>query len=131
MKQYARVISKPDSEQVKVMVQKHSACGKCGKCSSDDNLVLTLDNTLNVDIGDVVTIEMKGSSILGAAVLVYFLPLLALIVGYIGAGYLGMQTEVTRIALGGLLFALSFLIARKVGEEKEKDYRAEMQEVVN
>ena len=131
MKQYARVISKPNSEQVDVMVQKHSACGKCGKCSSDDNLVLTLDNTLNAEIGDVITIEMKGSSILGAAVAVYFMPLLALIVGYIGASYLGLQTEISKIGLGGLLFGVSFLGARKLGEKKEEDYRAQMQEIVN
>lgn len=130
MKQYARVISQLDSDQVKVMVQKHSSCGKCGHCSEDDNLVLTLDNTLNAEIGDVITIEMKGSNILGAAIMVYFLPLLALITGYIGASYLGLSTELARIGLGGLLFALSFLGVRKFGESKEEDYRAKMQKII-
>lgn len=131
MKQYARVISKTNAKKVEVMVQKHSACGKCGKCSSDDNLVLTLQNSLNAEIGDIITIEMKGSSILGAALAVYLLPLLALIVGYLGAGYLGLETEIAKIGLGGLLFFLSFLGARKLGEQKQEDYRAQMKEIVN
>ena len=131
MKQYARIISKPNSQQVKAMVQKHSACGKCGHCSEDDNLVLTLDNNLDVEVGDIVTIEMEGSNILGAAFLVYFVPLIALIVGYIGAQYLGMESEVARISLSGLLFAISFIGARKFGEMKKEDYRAQMQEIVN
>lgn len=130
MKQYARVISKFNSDQVKVMVQKHSACGKCGKCGSDDNLVLVLDNTLDAELGDVVTIEMKGSNILGAALMVYFLPLVALLVGYIGGSYLGLETEATKIALGGILFALSFLGVRKFGQNKKADYKAKMNEIV-
>ncbi|MFO7819867.1 MAG: SoxR reducing system RseC family protein [Halanaerobacter sp.] len=131
MKQYARVISKFDStNQVKVMIQKHSSCGKCGHCSEDDNLVLTLDNTLNAEIGDVISIEMKGSNILGAAIVVYFLPLLALVIGYIGASYLGLSTELSRIGLSGLLFALSFLVVRQFGASKEEDYQAKMQKIV-
>ncbi|MGM0370386.1 MAG: SoxR reducing system RseC family protein [Bacillota bacterium] len=131
MKQYARVISQSDEEQVEVMVQKHSACGKCGHCDEDDNLVLTLDNSLNVDTGDVVTIEMTGTNISGAAITIYLLPLLALIVGYIGASYLGVQTELSRIGLAALLFALSFIGARKLGQVKAEDYQAQMEEVVS
>ncbi|MGM0502469.1 MAG: SoxR reducing system RseC family protein [Bacillota bacterium] len=132
MKKYARVISKPDSEQVKVMVQKHSACGKCGHCSEDDNLILTLDNTLDVEIGDVIAIEMEGSSISGAAISVYFVPLIALIIGYVaGAQYLGLQSELARISLALLLFAISFSGAHQLGKVKAEDYRAQMQEVIN
>ncbi len=130
MRQYAKVISVTDNH-AKVMIRKHSACGKCGKCSSDNNMTVVVNNHLNAKIGDMVILEMEEGNLLNAAILIYFVPLVGLIAGYLLGVGLGFVTELSKIILGLLLFILSFLGARKFGKRQQDEYKVKIISIIN
>ncbi|MCK8828198.1 SoxR reducing system RseC family protein [Natroniella acetigena] len=132
MKQYAQVVETVDSGQkVKVEVRRHSSCGKCGKCDERNSMILVINNSLSAVKGDMVVLELKESDLLSAALVVYLAPIIGLIAGYLLGGALGIEAESIRILLGFLLFGLTFILARKLGNYRAEKYEAKMIEVVN
>ncbi|AGB42014.1 Positive regulator of sigma E activity [Halobacteroides halobius DSM 5150] len=129
MKRFAQVID-VKGQTATVRVTKHSSCDKCGECSNADDLTLTVTNDIEAKAGDMVTLEMKGSNISSAAVVVYLVPILGLIGGYILAPTLGLVAEGFKIMLGLLFMLLSFITARKFGDYKQEEYTPQITEVV-
>ncbi|PRX28620.1 RseC/MucC-like positive regulator of sigma(E) [Orenia metallireducens] len=127
MRQFAQVVSVLDNEhKVEVVIKKHSACGKCGGCHKGDDMKLIVDNDLKAKLGDMVILEMKESNLLNAALFIYLLPLVGLVIGYLAGVALGIDTELGRIGLGFLLFLASFLIARGFGKVQENKYNLKL-----
>ncbi len=127
MRQFAQVISIVKDENIaNVLIRKHSACGKCGNCNEGNDMELKVKNNCGAKPGDMVILEMKESRLLNAAMLIYLLPLVGLIIGYLGAIPLGIASEAGRIGLGFLLFAISFMIARLFGKKEEDNYDLEI-----
>lgn len=70
--------------KAKIRIQRHASCAKCGACSMGNNLMveLELENTLGARTGQYVVVKLENASLLRAAVWVYILPLVMMILGY-------------------------------------------------
>ncbi|MBR4057240.1 MAG: SoxR reducing system RseC family protein [Oscillospiraceae bacterium] len=75
----------PDG-RVQVCVQRESACGgncaSCNACIGRNDLSATAENHCGAKVGDRVTLSSRTSTLIGAAALVYLVPLLTLLGGY-------------------------------------------------
>ena len=82
MRQTGRVIS-TDGKTAVVRFKRSSACGKCNACFTlgSSEADVEIDNLLAAKAGDDVVIELHGSNILKASLLMYGIPLAALILG--------------------------------------------------
>jgi sigma-E factor negative regulatory protein RseC len=77
-------------------------------------------NTAGADVGDLVTISIKGSSLVKVSFLVYMVPILALVVGIVIGYWLSKLIPVDEnilVALFGLLaFSGAFIWLKKKGD---------------
>lgn len=111
MEQRVRVRRVPEAGTAEVVHIRESACsGDCHKCSgcgaAKETVVFTAHDPIGVRPGDVVLIQSESAPVLGAAAVLYLLPLVLFFVGYgIGAIW-GLGALV-----GCLAFALSIGIA--------------------
>ncbi len=86
-----------------VRFQRSSACGKCNACFhlGKSEADIELDNALGAKPGDRVIIELHGKTVVKASVIVYGVPLVALIAGIA----IGSAAGDLYAALAGVLFA--------------------------
>ena len=113
MTQDAIVLKLLDNNMAEVAVTRATACGgNCGSCESgmfQTELRAQARNLIQAKPGQKVTIESKSSRILGAAVLVYVMPLLFFLLGYGLAAAFGAG-EGTRILLSFSALIVSALV---------------------
>ena len=107
MQQLVKVLSCAPDGTAKVACIRQSACsGDCHKCSGcgavEQTMIFTARNPIGARPGDTVTVESATGPVLKAAAVLYMLPLVLFIVGYI----VGMQWQLGGL-IGGLAFALS------------------------
>jgi len=127
MRRFAQVLSLSDEGNLaNVMIRRHSACGNCGKCNTGDNMTLAIDNSFKAERGDMVILELNEGNLVNAALLLYLLPLLGLIIGYLAGVGLGFQLEFSRIMTSLIFFFLSLGVARVYGQRNKEDYDIEM-----
>jgi positive regulator of sigma E activity len=90
---------------------------------------IVVENTLNANVGDFVTVEMGEKFVLTAATIVYVLPLVLVGAG-IGIGTLISELAQIIMAVGGLVvgFAIAFLLDRFV-IRKRKGFSPQMKEI--
>ncbi len=89
-----------------VLRVRESACsGDCHKCSgcgsSQQTMVIRADNPIGARVGDWVVIEAKSGAVLKAAVMLYIVPLVLFVAGYLLGEHLWQS---------GILFALAGLL---------------------
>jgi sigma-E factor negative regulatory protein RseC len=92
---------------------------ECESCKAKDactslggggaNAEVRARNTVGAEVGDVVTISMRGSSLLKASFLVYMLPILAMAGGIILGHLLSRVISVDKNLLVGIFALLAFL----------------------
>ena len=107
-----------------VSVKRSTACGdSCATCSSQCNFrgnKITVGNRIGAMPGDLVAIEMKTSTVLKSAFLVYILPILVLFAGYfITEHKTGSETK--SLITGLLAFGITFIFLvfwDKINKEK-------------
>lgn len=87
--------------RVVVRFMRSDACGHCNACFSlgSHEADVELDNPLGARVGDVVSIELKGSGMVRASLIMYGLPLLGLLAGVV----VGAQWGDLYAAVGGIL----------------------------
>ena len=95
-----RVLEDGSAEVLRV---RESACsGDCHKCSgcgsSQQTMVICAENPIGARVGDWVVIEAKSGAVLKAAVMLYIVPLVLFIAGYLLGEHLWQS---------GILFALA------------------------
>lgn len=64
---------------VRVRIERHSACGSCGKCGMTEkqkHVDFYVENTLSAAVGDVVEINIPEANTAGLAFVGYILPLI-------------------------------------------------------
>ena len=110
MQQRVKVLSCTEDGMAKVACLRQSACsGDCHKCSGcgavEQKLLLTVQNPIGARPGDTVTVESATGPVLKAAAVLYMLPLVLFIVGYL----VGMQWNLGAL-IGGLAFVLSIVL---------------------
>lgn len=98
-----RVLEDGSAEVLRV---RESACsGDCHKCSgcgsSQQTMVIRAENPIGAKVGDWVVIEAKSGAVLKAAVMLYIVPLVLFIAGYLLGEHLWQS---------GILFALAGLL---------------------
>ena len=98
----------PDG-RAELAVQRESACSgdchHCGGCGTvGQTLRLTAENPIGAQKGDIVYIASKSAPVLWAATLVYALPLLLFLTGYLLSMRLGAWAAA--IGAGGFLLGL-------------------------
>ena len=107
MEQKVKVMTCEKDGSAQVVYVRQSACsGDCHKCSgcgaAEQTMIFTARNPIGARPGDLVTIASDTGPVLKAAAVLYMLPLVLFIAGYL----LGMQWNLGGLT-GGLAFALS------------------------
>ena len=115
-----------EGELARVMYIRESACsGDCHQCSgcgaAKQAMLFEARNPIGARVGDVVTVESASGPVLKAAAVLYLLPLVLFIAGYL----VGMQWSLGGV-MGGLAFALSIVLIvaydRLVMKKKKTEY---------
>lgn len=117
MRQTAQVVQITPNGHAQVKVRRASACasahncGSCDHCSMMENapeIVVDAENAYGAQVGDTVVVESSTGKVLGAAALLYLVPVLLFFLGYFLGNSLAWP-ESGSIALGGGGFALGLL----------------------
>ena len=101
-----------EGENVRLRYLRHSACVNCGAClilgKKDQELVLP--NKMNLQEGDKVVVGLSSSSFLRATVLVYMIPLLFFLLGYVVGDLFLARLDLPKWReAGGMVSGLLFL----------------------
>ena len=109
-----------NGQEAVVRIKRASACGEnCASCSGGCTLseqVVNAQNNVMAKAGDTVILEMESKKVIFAAVLVYVLPLLVLIVSFImfnakmGEG----ASVMASIAVTAVFYALVAIFSKKL-----------------
>lgn len=123
MTQEAVVIKQMPDDMAEVLVIRASACGgncaSCGGCKANRELRVPARNGIGAVPGQRVTIETASPRIFGAIVLVYLMPMLGMILGYVLAALSGAGEGLCVLggfggfALGVLLMLAVYRLRRK------------------
>jgi sigma-E factor negative regulatory protein RseC len=123
------VIERITGKKAMVRIQKSSACSACEAKDSCDvtsgkGMTIEVVNELMASEGDVVEISISSRSFLKLTVLVYFVPVAALIIcAYFGEALgarLGFNTSVASILTGGMGMGVTFFILRRFDQDQRK-----------
>jgi sigma-E factor negative regulatory protein RseC len=103
MEQLVRVKEVFDNGTADVILVRESACsGDCHKCSgcgaAKQSLVLTAENPIGARVGDMVVISSDTGPVLKAAAVLYLLPLVLFLAGYLLGAVLWQQGAITGVA---------------------------------
>lgn len=111
-------VIKLENNNAIVQVMRASACGEnCAMCKggcSQTKQTVSASNEMGALLGDKVKIELDDNKVLLAAFLVYILPLILLIIGYVIKGWQG--------AVIG--FVIPFIILKALDKKNAKRYTA-------
>ena len=127
MTQEVKVLKCNEDSTAQVIHLRQSACsGDCHKCSgcgaAPETLILTAQNPIGAEPGDLVTIESQSGPVLAAAAMLYMLPLVMFFLGYLAGALLWDRGALT----GGIAFvagiAASVLYDRLVLKKKKTIY---------
>lgn len=101
----------PDGTAVVLHIRQSACSGDCHKCSgcgaAQEPLLLTAENPIGAKPGDLVTVSSESGPVLGAAAVLYILPLVLFFLGYL----LGAQLW----DRGGLTGCLAFVLGIGIG----------------
>lgn len=139
MKECGVVLEVMDQKAV-VNIKRRSACGHCKSCEMGRSDVKELNviakNEIGAKIDDNVNIIMDTPDVLKAALIVYVIPLIALVIGVaLGtflAKKLNLEADLIGIITGLIFLAPSYLIVRKMDKKLEvtKKYEPIITEIV-
>ena len=107
MQQRVKILSCTEDGVAQVACLRQSACsGDCHKCSGcgavEQTMVFAARNLIGAKPGELVIVESETGPVLKAVAVLYMMPLILFIAGYL----LGMQW-----GLGGLIGALAFTLS--------------------
>ena len=114
MEQVVRVRQTNNDGTAQVIRIRESACsGDCHKCSgcgsSQQTMVIPAENPIGAKVGDWVVIEAKSGAVLKAAAMLYIVPLVLFIAGYLIGEHLwqrGILVSLAGLVLGLILVKL-------------------------
>ena len=121
MNQVGTVIEILKDNRAKVTMRKHSACGDCGACQhGKENMKMNIiaANEISAKVGDLVEVDMETQNVLGAAFIVYVIPLIMMVLGIvIGNSILrnigiSDKIEIYSAIAGFILMAVSFAVIK-------------------
>ena len=107
-REFALVLETYDNNIAKVELQRSSSCEGCSICSSGKPIVLRALNNINAEKGDNVVIEVEELQ-KGLNFLVYAVPLICLIIGYVIGDYFSKLISIKQNLGPAFSFALFFI----------------------
>ena len=112
MEQIVKVHRLRGEGRADVILVRESACsGDCHKCSGcgaqKETMIVTAENPIRADVGDLVVLTSDTASVMKAVVAVYLIPLLLFFAGYA----LGAALHWNGVVAGGLGFVLGVVLA--------------------
>lgn len=120
MEEIAQVVRVIDGGGAEVEIRRHTMCHECGGCGhgKSENTRFEVDNPIQAQEGEIVILEMATKNLLGAVLLIYLLPLIDLIIGYLIGDWLNttyhfFKGEGFAIICGLLFLALTFVFIRQ------------------
>jgi sigma-E factor negative regulatory protein RseC len=117
------IVEKILNHKAVVRVEKSSACDHCesrGAChvTAGRTMLIEVPNDLQAKAHDRVQISVPTSSLFKLSLLVYFLPILGLIIGAyaggVGAESIHVQPTLGSIVCGGLAMGITFFVLRRL-----------------
>jgi sigma-E factor negative regulatory protein RseC len=109
------VVEKITRESTIVRIYQSGDCGDCKLCESGgkpDERIIRAVNEVAAGIGDWVEVNIAPQAVIQSALIIFVLPVFALILGYMLAHYIDVQSEILKIALGISAFFATFSIIR-------------------
>ncbi len=127
-------VLKVDGEFATVGVKRHTACDTCrancgGHCDKASTVETVVRNTLGAKQGDRVRLYSRTSTVMGFAVIVFILPLIAAIAGYIIPQLLGATVTVNAI-VSAAFFLLTYVVIWRIYGKKNSYETIEMYEIL-
>ena len=121
------VIEKIENQKAFVRIQKTSACDHCksrGSCDvSKRDMIVEVDNIIQAKVGDVIELSMPEGAVMKLSILVYLLPILALLIGAFIGDYLAqiflINRSLTALLSGGILMMAVFYALKKMERLKK------------
>ena len=128
------IILKTDGEFAVIGVKRHSACDTCraecgGHCDKASVVETKVKNTLGAKVGDTVEIYSKTSSVILASLLVFVLPLIMAIMGYIIPMMLDAKTIISAL-FSFIFFLFTFFVLWRIWGKKDKFTDIEMIRII-
>jgi sigma-E factor negative regulatory protein RseC len=92
----AKVTRVLEGGKAEVLVKREAACGhSCVNCSgcrtNPEAIIVVADNLIHARSGDMVELECSSKKLLWLATLVYFVPFLLFMIGYVASVLAGVQ----------------------------------------
>ena len=123
-----------------VRIQKSAACAGCPtrdscEVGSDRPMRIEVANDPGARVGDRVEISMPAATLMKLSLMVYFLPVVALVAGAVTgnalAGYLHADPTAASVAGGGLAMAMTYFVLKWMdrGAGVRETYRPRMTRV--
>jgi len=128
MEERARVVF-TDGDTARVVLKRASACGdNCAQCKgcTPGMTYVEAKNLVGAKVGQEVILEMKGRMFLGAVIITYVLPLIALTIGImlgpIAWNFIGLKIsgDLSGIILGFVFMAATFFIINMIDKRYKK-----------
>ncbi len=94
-------------------------CGRCEGCVCDNEVRAIANNPLGAKPGQKVVIESQSSKVFGAVALVYIMPIVLFLAGYLAAAAVGASEGVCiAVSFGALLLSAVILV---VSQKRKKE----------
>ena len=127
MEQLVRVTKVNGDGTAQVLHERLSACsGDCHKCAgcgaARETMVLTAENPIGAEPGDLVVIASQSASLLRAAAVLYLLPLVLFFLGYLLGETMFQKGAPVSVAGFLLGIGLAALYDRKVLKKRKTVY---------
>lgn len=131
MTQDAIVTKLLPNSMAEVVVTRSTACGSnCGSCEScifQSELKAVAKNTINARPGQRVVISSRTSKVFSAALLVYVMPLILFVLGFVVASLLGAKEGIAILTSFAFLILSAFiLIIHQRRQKAEKQIQFEI-----
>lgn len=117
MKEQGRVIG-IEGKNALISFARNEACAGCQACrmGAEQDMQVSIQNTLGARVGDVVEVELEAKRLLSAGAWAYLFPLVMLFIG-LAAGYLvapalGLEREITAAITALATTALAYVALR-------------------
>ncbi len=103
-----------------VEIERKSACSSCRMCAMScegEKIGLELENSIGAVNGDKVVLDLPGSSILFASVLVYAVPLAFFMMGMAAGNHIFGGDQALVLVCGIMFMAVGFFIVKLVDKK--------------